>query len=65
VSDPTHPNFGREIRIAQHGNEIHLIFVAGTRAQADSVYENLFSQLQAGELNISMKSDKPRSVTEL
>lgn len=37
----THPNFGREVRIEQFGREVHLIFVAGSDRQADSLVDTL------------------------
>ena len=57
----THPNFGREARVEQYGREVHLIFVAGTAAQADSLAESIVSQLQAGAINITMMG-KPTAV---
>jgi hypothetical protein len=57
----THPNFGNEARVEQYGREVHLIFVAGTSAQADSLAESIVSQLQAGAINITMMG-KPTAV---
>lgn len=57
----THPNFGSEARVEQCGREVHLIFVAGTDAQADSLAESIVSQLQAGAINITMMG-KPTAV---
>ena len=59
----THPNFGKEARIEQYGREVHLIFVAGTDAQADSLVETLLAQLKAGALNLTMMG-KATSVKE-
>jgi hypothetical protein len=50
----THPNFGHEVRIEQYGRAVHLIFVAGTTAQADSFIDMLLEQLQAGALNLTL-----------
>lgn len=59
----THPNFGREVRIEQYGTEVHLIFVAGTQAQADSMCEELLRQLKGGAVNLTMMG-KPTSIRE-
>ena len=50
----THPNFGSEARVEQHGREVSVIFVAGTEAQAESLAESLVAQLTAGALNITL-----------
>lgn len=57
----THPNFGSEARVEQHGCEVRVVFVAGTQAQADSMCESILSQLKAGALNITMMG-KPTSI---
>ena len=59
----THPNFGGEVRIEQFGTEVHLIFVAGTRQQSDSMCDDLLRQLKAGAVNISLMG-KPTSIVE-
>ena len=59
----THPNFGKEVRIEQFGNEVHLIFVAGTRRQSDSMCEELLRQLKSGAVNITLMG-KPTSIEE-
>jgi hypothetical protein len=50
----THPNFGKEVRIEQYGREVHLIFVAGTQAQSDSMCDELLRQLKGGALTLTM-----------
>ena len=60
----THPNFGRQTRIEQYGKEVHLVFVADTQAQSDSMCEALLSQLKGGALNITLMG-KPTSVEEV
>lgn len=60
----SHPNFGREVRIEQFGREVHLIFVAGTERQADSLVDTLLDQLKAGALNLTMMGGNP-TVTEV
>ena len=59
----THPSFGKEARIEQYGREVHLIFVAGTQAQSDSLCDELLRQLKDGALNLTMMG-KATSVTE-
>lgn len=59
----SHPNFGKEVRIEQYGREVHLIFVAGTKQQSDSMCEDLLRQLKDGAVNITLMG-KPSSVTE-
>lgn len=59
----SHPNFGREVRIEQFGKEVHLIFVAGSQPQSDSMCEELLRQLQTGALNLTLMG-KPTSVVE-
>lgn len=59
----SHPNFGKEVRIEQYGKEVHLIFVAGSQAQSDSMVETLLAQLKAGALNLTLMG-KPTSVVE-
>ncbi len=63
MNKPTHPNFGRELRIEQYGNEVHLIFVAGSRQQSNSLVDELMRQLKAGALNLSIMG-KPTSVED-
>lgn len=60
----THPNFGNEVRVEQYGREVHIVFVAGTQAQSDSMCESILSQLKTGALNITMMG-KPTSVEEV
>jgi hypothetical protein len=57
----THPNFGSEARVEQYGREVHVVFVAGTQAQSDSMCESILSQLKAGALNITMMG-KPTAI---
>jgi hypothetical protein len=59
----SHPNYGREVRIEQYDREVHLIFVAGTRAMSDRLVEDLLKQLKSGALNITLMG-KPTSVIE-
>jgi hypothetical protein len=59
----THPNFGKQARIEQYGKEVHLVFVAGTQTQSDSMCDELLTQLKAGALNITLMG-KPTSVEE-
>ena len=59
----THPNFGKQVRIEQYGKEVHLIFVAGTQAQSDSMCDTLLTQLKAGALNITLMGT-PTSIEE-
>ena len=59
----THPSFGKQVRIEQFGREVHLIFVADTMGQSDSLCEHLLGQLKAGALNITLMG-KPTSVEE-
>jgi hypothetical protein len=59
----THPNFGSEARVEQYGREVHVVFVAGTQAQSDSMCESILSQLKAGALNITMMG-KPTSIVD-
>ena len=60
----THPNFGTQARVEQHGNEVRVIFVAGTRAQATSLCDNILEQMKAGAINITMMG-RPTSVEEV
>jgi hypothetical protein len=59
----SHPNFGKEVRIEQYGNEVHLIFVAGSRAQSDSMCDALLRQLKGGAVNITVMGE-PTSIQE-
>ncbi len=59
----SNPNFGKEVRIEQSGNEVHLIFVAGSRAQSDSMCDDLLRQLKGGAVNITLMG-KPTSIQE-
>jgi len=59
----THPNFGREARIEQYGKEVHLVFVASTHEQADSMCDLLITQLKDGALNITLLG-KPTKIVE-
>lgn len=59
----SHPNFGKEVRIEQYGREVHLIFVAASKAQSDSMCEELLRQLQGGAVNLTLMG-RPTSVTE-
>lgn len=60
----THPNFGSQVRIEQDGKEVRLTFVSGTRAQADSLFDTLLSQLKNGALNITLMG-KPTNAEEV
>jgi hypothetical protein len=59
----SNPNVGKEVRIEQYGNEVHLIFVASTRAKSDALVENLLTQLKAGALNLTLMG-KPSAAVE-
>ena len=59
----SHPNFGKEVRIEQYGREVHLIFVAGSQAQSDSMCDELLRQLQGGAVNLTLMG-KPTSVEQ-
>lgn len=59
----SHPNFGKEVRIEQYDREVHLIFVAGSMAQSDSMCEELLRQLKGGAVNLTLMG-KPTSVEE-
>lgn len=59
----THPNFGREARVEQHGREVHIVFVASSVEQADSMVECILAQMKQGALNITMMG-KPTGVIE-
>jgi hypothetical protein len=50
----SHPNFGKEVRIEQYGREVHLIFVAGSKAQSDSMCDELLRQLEGGGVNLTL-----------
>jgi hypothetical protein len=60
----THPNLGTQARVEQHGKEVRLIFVCGTRKQADDFTDTLVNQLKAGALNLTLMG-KPTSVIEI
>lgn len=57
------PNFGKELRIEQCGEEVHLIFVAKSQSQSDSMCDELFRLLKTGELNLTLTA-KPAGVHE-
>jgi hypothetical protein len=59
----TNPDFGKEVRVEQHGREVRLIFVAANEAKADALVENILGQLKAGAINITMMG-QPTKVTE-
>ena len=59
----THPNFGNEVRIEQFGTEVHLIFVAKTQAQSDSMCDELLRQLKSGGVNLTLMGT-PTSIQE-
>lgn len=59
----SHSNFGKQVRIEQYGCEVHLIFVAGSQAQSDSLCDELLRQLKDGALNLTLMG-KATSVTE-
>ena len=60
----THPNFGNQARVEQHGREVRLVFVAGTLEQASDMADTIVSQLKNGALNITLMG-KPTSVEEI
>lgn len=64
MSGFSHPNFGHEVRIEQYGNEVHLIFVAGTRRQSDSICDLLLKQLKGGALNLTLMG-KPTEIKDI
>jgi hypothetical protein len=57
----THPNFGKEVRIKQIGKEVHLIFVANTEHQSDSMCDELLRQLKSGAIHLTLMG-KPTSI---
>lgn len=57
----THPNFGNSVRIEQFGKEVHLIFVARTQEQSDSMCDELLRQLKAGAVNLTLMG-KPNRI---
>lgn len=61
----THPNFGSEVRVEQYDREVHLIFVAATQQQSDSLCEELLRQLRGGAaVNLTLMG-VPTSVTKV
>jgi len=63
AAHPTHPSFGRTVRLEQHGCEVHIILVANTVAQAASACDHILAQLEAGEFQITIRG-KPTSIIE-
>jgi len=59
----SHPNFGNQVRIEQYDREVHLIFVAKTREQSDSMCDELLRQLKGGAVNLALMG-KPTSIDE-
>ncbi len=59
----TNADYGKQVRIEQYGREVHLIFVASNEAKADSLCENILSQLKAGAINITLMG-KPTAIIE-
>jgi hypothetical protein len=59
----THPHFGNEARVEQHGREVRIIFVASREEQASDLTDLILDQLRAGGLNLTMMG-KPTKVTE-
>lgn len=56
----THPSFGTQARVEQHGNEVRLVFIASSRAQATSLCDNILEQMKAGAINITMMGQPTR-----
>ena len=50
----THPDFGKEVRVEQQGNEVRLIFSAGSLPQAESLSRSLVKQLKDGALHLTL-----------
>ncbi len=59
----SHSDFGKEVRIEQHGTEIHLVFKASTMAQADDFHDELLRQLKAGAFHLTL-TGTPTSIEE-
>jgi hypothetical protein len=59
----TNADYGKQVRIEQYGREVHLIFVASSDDKANSLVENILSQLKAGAINITLMG-KPTAVIE-
>lgn len=59
----THPNFGKQARVEQHGREVRLIFVAASEDKALDMAEYIVEQMRNGAINITLMG-KPTSVTE-
>ena len=57
----THPDFGTEARVEWDDREVHLIFVAGDAARAESLAMSILDQLKKGRINITMMG-KPTKV---
>lgn len=63
MSGYKYPNYGRQVRIEQYGQEVHLIFVAGSMQQADDVVNDLLNQLKQGHLQIKIQG-QPSTIIE-
>lgn len=50
----TDPDVGKEVRIEQHGLEVHLVFIASNRMKADQLARNILAQLKEGALNMTL-----------
>lgn len=58
----THPDYGKAVRVEQHGHEVHLILVVSNQDKADKLAENLVEQLESGSLNLTLIGNPPRVV---
>ncbi len=63
MSGFNYPNFGKQVKVQQHGREVRLIFTAATRAQSDDFFEMLLDQLKGGALKLTLMG-KLSSITE-
>lgn len=58
----TYPDYGKAVRVEQHGHEVHLILVASNQFKADKLVEDLVEQLESGTLNLELIRSPPRAV---
>ena len=64
MDEPSHPDFGRQVRVHQDGTEVRLTFVADTVERAASLADAIIAQLEGGHLVITLQGRVEKTVID-
>ena len=64
MSDPWHPDFGKQVRVERRGTEVRLTFTADDDEKAMALAEHLVTQLETGHLMITLMGRVEKTVID-